>query len=639
MAALINAAVITLAVAFVYGPVTGAGWIWDDGLEITGSHDVRAAGGLWSAWVSPSGFDYFPLKTSLQWIEWHLWQARPAGYHAVNIALHLAGALLLWRVLAKLGVRFAWLGGLVFAVHPLAVESVAWVSEFKNVLSLPLLLLAAAAYIDFDLARAAARVGEPAGDRAARRSYLAALAWFLAAMLSKSSVVMFPVLLLLLAWWRRGRIARADLLASLPFFLVSLVLGLVTVSFQDHRAIIDPGSVAEGLPVRFAVAGRALVFYLGKAAWPFGLLPIYPRWPAAGLLLPGALCWLAAGAAVAGLLAGSDRSAARAGPRIPAARHILLGLGFFLVNLVPVLGFFPMAYQRISWVADHFAYLPLAGMAGLAAAGIGVIANRAGRVFTVIAVAAGVIVLADHARAHARIFQGEKSLWTYELERNREAWIAYNNLGIALRKEGRRAEAIADYEQSLRLRPNFAEAHNDLGVALAEEGRTAEALAHYERAILIKPDFASAYNNEGNLLLGLGRIDEAIGRFAQSLLLEPDVAEPHNNLGNALARQGRLDAAIGQYREALRFDPDFPEALSNLGATLANMGRLDEAIGQFRALLALRPDYAEAHNNLGVALGRAGRIPEAIAEYRTALRLEPGLTVARNNLQRLEKGN
>ncbi len=666
--ALIKAAVITLAVAFVYGRVMGAGWIWDDALEITGSHDVRSPGGLWSAWFSPSGFDYFPLKTDLQWLEWHLWQSRPAGYHAANIVVHLAGALLLWRLLGKLGVRFAWLGGLLFAIHPLAVESVAWVSEFKNVLSLAFLLLAAGAFVDFDSACATARLAGPGRGNAARRAYLAALAWFLAAMLSKSSVVMFPFCLLLLAWWRRGRIGRRDLLASLPFFLVSLILGLVTISFQAQRAIVDPGSVVEGLPVRLAVAGRALVFYFGKCAWPFGLLPIYPRWAAPALLLPGALCWLAAGAVAAALLIWNFRSAPGDGPRIPIPRHILLGLGFFVINLIPVLGFFPMAYQRISWVADHFAYLALAGMAGLAAGGVGTLLDSSSQIEQegreeregkgllrtlpglpvlpvqfrwIYPVFVSVIIagLAIQSRSYARVFQGEKSLWTYELERNKEAWIGYNNLGIALRKEGRRSEAIADYEQSLRLRPNFAEAHNDLGVALAEEGRAAEALAHYERAILIKPDFASAYNNEGNLLLSLGRIDDAVGRFSLSLRLDPDVPEPHNNLGNALARKGRLAEAIAQYREALRIAPEFPEAISNLGATLANSGRLDEAIAQFRELLRLRPDFAEGHNNLGVALGRAGRIPEAIAEYRLALQIDPGLREARDNLKRLGAGN
>jgi tetratricopeptide (TPR) repeat protein len=635
----LQAAVIALAVSFVFAQVVRGGWLWDDGLEITDNFALRSPSGLRRLWLSPPGLDYFPLKGTVQWLQWHLWLARPAGYHATSVAAHLAGALLLWRVLAKIGVRLAWLGGLLFAVHPLTVESVAWVAEFKNVLSLPFLLLAIGAYIDWDKGAQAKRA----------LPYLTALLCFLASLLCKTSGVMLPFVLLLYCWWKRGRITRRELRASAPFFAVSLALGSVTFWFQSHRAIASLVGVEEGFPVRMAAAGRAIVFYFVKAAWPSGLLPIYPRWEPSHLGLRQFWPWVLVVGVPLGLwrLSRPERPAPprpeQASDAIPLARHVLLGLGFFLLNLVPVLGLVPMAYMRISRVADHFAYVPLVGLVGLFAAGVGAAWGAAQpskprmRGAVLLSAALVVAALAMGARRYAAIFRDEKTLWTYTLARNPQAWIGYNNLGIALAMEGRRDEAMALYGQSLRLRPDFAEAHNNLGIALAGAGRLEEALAHYERAIRSEPGFAGAYNNEGNVLLREGRLAEAIGCFERALRFNPDFADAHNDLGNALSRAGRAGEAIVQYERALALDPGLVEAQSNLGAALASVGNLPAAIEHYESVLRLRPDFAEAHNNLGVALAQVGRDREAADQYRLALRYQPGMTEALANLKRLEK--
>jgi len=618
---LLQGLAIVLAGWFVFAPAIHGGWLWDDGLEVTKNPVLRDPAGIWKIWFAPTGLDYFPLKTTVQWVQWHLWGMRTTGYHLTAIGLHLLGALLLWRLLAQLGVRLAWVGGLLFAVHPLAVESVAWIAELKNVLSLPLVLGAMMVWVSGDHARPDSSMG-PIG-----RIRLISLALFIAAMLCKSSVVMFPFVLLLYAWWKRGRIARADILASAPFFVVSLVLGVIAVVFQNQRAITGFGVPLGGFLSRLAAAGLAIAFYATKCVVPVGMLPIYPQWKVDPPALVQFLPW----AAVAGLVFWLVREA-RSGRSWP--RHVLFGLGFFLLNLVPVLGFVPIAYLRIAPVADHFAYLSLAGMVGLAAAGLGALAQPhfgigpIGPMLIMVTLAA----LALDSRRYAAVFQSEKTLWAYTVQRNPRAWLAYNNLGIALRAEGKRQEAVADYEASLRLSPGFAEAHNNLGVALAEMGRQPEAIAQYREAIRLNPKFADPYNNLGNLLFRAGRLAEAQSCLETALRLNPDYPEAHNNLGELLIRTGHADEAIVHLQRALGFRPDFPEAENNLGAALASKGRLPEAISHYEAALQLAPDFAEAHNNLGLALAASHRLPEAVRHYEQALRLDPNLTQTHYNL-------
>lgn len=257
------AALIVLAVGWVFFPALHGGWFWDDYFEIT--HNAELRGSLWKIWLAPVSPDYFPLKATVQWVQWRLWGDHVIGYHLTSVGLHLLSAFLLWRLFRRLGLPLAWVGGLLFAVHPLTIESVAWIAELKNTLSLPLVLLAMSAYLDYD-------------ERKRGPDYGRSLLLFAAAMLCKSSVVMFPVVILLHAWWKRGRFTREAFRASAAFFAVSLVLGLVTVWFQHHRAIGSVEIQTGGFFSRLAAAGLSVVFYLSKCFWPVGLLPNYPRW-------------------------------------------------------------------------------------------------------------------------------------------------------------------------------------------------------------------------------------------------------------------------------------------------------------------------------------------------------------------------
>ena len=616
---LLQASVIVLTGCWVFSPAIHGGWLWDDQAEILQNPDLRDSSGICKIWVDPAGYDYLPLKTTVQWAQWQLWRDRSTtGYHLTSVGLHLLGALLVWRLLRKLGLRLAWLGGLLFAVHPVVVESVAWIAELKNTLSLPPLLLAMCAWLDYD-------------ERRQWPDYLRALLLFLAAMLCKSSVVMLPGILLLHAWWKRGRIAWRDVKASAAFFVVSLVLGLVTVWFQQQRSIGTGDLPVGGILSRLAGAGLAVSFYFSKCVLPVELLPVYPRWvvdpPSPLQFLP----WLVLGAVLGWLW---SRRAAR-------GRHALLGAGFFLVNLVPVLGLVKMSYQYISWVADHFVYLPLIGVIGLAVAGAGEMVDRQERsrrayIFGTIAVVC--VLLAVQSHRYAGVFRNEEALWTYTVQHNPQALVAQTNLAKVLVDAGRVPEGIAHYEAALRIDPRNPTAHANLGNVLIQSGRLAEGIAHEEAVVRLKPDYASAYSNLGNAYLQSGRLAEAIAHYEQALRLDPGNPVTHTNLGIALLQSGRVPEAIAQHEQALRLQPGFADAHLNLGNALAQAGRKTEAIPHYQEAVRIRPDDAGAHYNLAYTLALTGRVAEARGHYEEALRIKPDFSEAHNNLGSLLSG-
>ncbi len=596
----VQAAAIAAAAAWVFQPALHGGWLWDDGLEIARNPLLRDPAGWWKAWIGPAGLDYFPLKTMLQWAQWQLWGGHLAGYHASNIVLHIASAWLLWRLLARLGVRTAWLGGMLFAVHPLAVESVAWISEFKNVVSLPLLLLSFGAFLDWDAVRS-------------RRAYLLSLLWFAAAMLCKTTVAMLPAVLILFAWWRRGRVGRADWIATAPFIAISAVLGLVTLKFQWSRAMGLAGAPAVWGGA-WRQAGWSLLDDLRSCVIPVGLAPVYGPIQTA---LPALLPWIAIAAGLALFWC------ARKG----WGRHALLVSGWMLLNLLPVIGLIPMAYLRVSPRADHLVYLSLAGAAGGAAAAFGALWERAiGAKPALRIVLAGVAsvclaFLASASRAYAGAFAGEPSLWSLAVARQPDAWLARSNWGRVLLEEGRPEAALAQLRIAARLEPASAEVRANLGEALDRCGQPAEALAQYRMAARVEPEFAGGRYDLGCALLRAGRTAEAEGELRAAVRLAPGYAAAHNNLGLALARLGRLQEAVAEYRAALRLDPRLPEACLNLGNAWFRLGRPKHAIAEYRAALRRDPNYAAAHRNLGVALQSMGWTAAARSEFQAAAAL------------------
>jgi len=494
------------------------------------------------------------------------------GYHAVNVLLHAANVVLIWMVLRRLRLPGAWLAALLFAVHPVNVATVAWISEQKNTLSMLFFALSILWYVRFD-------------EESKRYWYGLSLAAFLLALLSKAAVVMLPVVLLGCVWWLRGRLRSQDWLRTAPFFALSILLGLTTVWFEYNRDLGGHPTRTDGFLSHLAVAGLAPWFYLYKTILPLDLCMVYPQWN------PGAWGWSGWLPGIA--LAGSF--ALLWWKRNGWSRPLLFGFGYFVVMLFPVLGFFDQGFYKYSMVADHWQYYSIVGVMVLPAVGAVALGTRLCRGQQVIGPVAGVVVIVLGALSWQRclVFRTEETLFRDNLLYNPLAWVAQNNLGIALARLGKLQEAVGHWEQVLRIKPDYAEAHCNLGTALEQTGKIEEAIAHYEQALRIKPDFADAHNNLGLALSRIGKIQEAIGHYEQALRSKPDYAEAENNLAWLLATLAPADGG----------DPVRAVTLAERAGELTNNRE------------------AENLDTLAVAYAAAGRFSDAIATAQKAIGL------------------
>ncbi len=579
---------IATALAAIYGPILHGDWLWDDAFDITQNKITQSPIGLWPIWFQPgSQVDYYPIKASVQWLQWHLWGNDTFGYHFTNVLLHFVSALLLWKLLAKFNLRYAWLGGLLFAIHPALVESVAWIAELKNTLSLPLFLLSVICWLDFD-------------EHRRRSDYLASLGLFLVALLAKPGMIMFPVVLLLYIWWKRNRITAQDLKATAPFFLLSLLIGLITLSiagwYRDYHHVL-PNPPHQGTALsRLALIGLAYAFYFSKAILPLGLIPLYPQWPVNPPTLLQFTPWPILLAVLCFLWK----------KQTDWSRAALLGLGFFLLMLLPFVSLDVGGFTDFTWVMDHFLYIPIIGLIGLAIAALEKAASLmspSARLLGTLVLIFILLTLTQMSRAYARQFQNAETLWTYTIAHNPAAWVALNNLGLIKAAQGRYSEATALYEQTLRLRPNQSDVYNNLGNLAAHQNRFSEALAYYDRALAIQPNFPVAIYDRGQ----------------------------------TLSRQGHLIEALAAYREALRLKPDYPDALNAAGATLFRMSRPTEARQSFEQALIIDPTYTPAHLNLANLLAGSGDWTQARAHFTEVLHLDPANAEALAALARLDQ--
>ncbi len=608
-------------VLVVYIPVLlHAGFIWDDPQYITGNPLLRTLPGLLAIWIHPSASpQYYPLVHTTFWIEYHLVGLRPWLYHLDNILLHALASVLLWRVLRRLGIPAAGLAAAIFAVHPVQVESVAWATERKNVLSLVFYLLSLRAYLNFT-------GNDFRTGRFQLRDYLLALLFFIAALLSKSVTCSLPAAILLLIYWQHGRLRWLDLRPLIPFFLLGLAMASVTALIEKQHVGASGPEWNFTLTDRSLIAGRALWFYAAKLLWPHPLIFIYPRWPQMNLTQqPWLIVFpLSALAIIAALWL----------PRRRIGRGPVVAVLFFAGTLLPALGFVNLYPMRYSFVADHFQYHASIGLILLAAA----ILWRLGHIPSIAIIA----ILSLLTWQQGAIYKNQLVLWTDTTARNPTSWMAWGNLGdeyadLSNRpnlppttRDDLRAKARAAYEQLYVLAPNQPLAHLKWGIVKEYDGDLDAARDEFQQALNLAPTFTIAMNSMGMLLTRMNHPDQAMDFYRKAIALDPGYAEARVHYGDALLAAGDLNSAMNQYSEAAARRPDNVEAqfkLANLLLTQEN--RPDLAIPHYIAAISADPNRADIHANLAAALLSVGQFDQARQQCAQALQLNPNLPQAK----------
>lgn len=604
----------------VYLPAMNGGFIWDDDAHLTTNPVIVGPLGLKEIWTT-SAARICPLTLSCFWLQHALWGLHPLPYHLVNITLHSISAILLWRILLRLNVPGAWFGALLWSVHPVQVESVAWITELKNVQSCLLYLatiLCSLKWIN----------PEPGISRSQREgNYILAVVFAALAMASKSSTVILPVVVGLCAWWFNVKLNWSNALRLAPFFVLAALASGVTLWTVELEGSGDPRWLRTW-PEKIVTVGNVVWFYIGKLLWPHPLNFIYPRWEVDAAKATSYLGIVAVCGAI--LFLWWNRSG--------RMRPVFFAFVYFLTALLPVLGLVEHFFLRYSFVGDHFQYLASIGIVPLISAYVAKVCQSLGRPGRSIGVTMGIVAastLGALTWRYESVFADNEGLWRDTLSKNKSAWIAHNNLGNIVFKQGNYALAVSHYEEVVRLTPNNPEAYNNLGLALFAMGDHSEAIRNYTEALRLDPHFADAQLNWGNVLAAQKDYREAIGHYALAMRLKPDFTEANNNLGVALMNSSNYAEAILYFTEALRLNPNYADAHDNLGIVLEAQGQFEEATSQYREVVRLRPHHAEAHYNLGMTLGRLNRRSEAESQFLEALRLKPDYADAQTNLDRL----
>ncbi len=598
----IKAVVLISLVIVVYIPSINGDFVWDDDLYLTKNPLIYAPDGLRRIWFSTEvPTQYFPLVYTSFRIEYSLWGLRPTGYHLVNILLHAINAVLLWHVLKFLSFPGSWLAAVIFAVHPVQVESVAWISERKNVLSGAFYFLTLIAWLKFSSHE----------NRWRWVYYFQAVGLYALALFSKTTTATLPIAIILILWLKKERIDRSRLAQILPFALMGLAMGALTIWWERfHQGTRGPDfslSIAE----RLLIAGRAFWFYLGKLLWPVNLCFSYSRWDINPVDLKQWL-WPLAVIVLFGLLWRWRRKTGQ-GPIISAV--------FFMATLSPLLGFIALFTFKFSFVADHYQYLACIGPITILSALL-IKLRVINRGVSLAATATILIVLSWLSWNQNKIYTDGETLWRDTLHKNPQSWLAHNNLGRLLYSQGKTDEAISHYNEALRLAPEEGLIHSNFGIALAKKGMIQEAIREQQTALRLLPLYPNAHNNLGMVLFLQGLTKDAIGEYAEALRLKPNYAEAHFNMGRALASVGRMEEADVHFHRAIEIDHDYIDALYNSGCEFLARGKIDEAILYFREALKAESNHLQAYNNLANALTMQGKLREAEEVYRRALQVD-----------------
>jgi protein O-mannosyl-transferase len=599
----VGLAMIILATFGIYWPAMHGRPLLDDNLNLT-SPELQSLEGLHRIWTDPASnaqAQYYPLVHTAFWLQHRLWGDAYFGYHLVNVAWHSFAVVLLYLVLTRLAIPGALLAAAIFAVHPVMVESVAWMSEQKNTMSTAFYLGAMIAYLEFDRSRR-------------RSNYLLALALFAMALLTKTVTLSLPLALLVILWWQRGALSwRRDIMPIIPFVVLGLACGLVTVWVEQKYFVSDGMAYELSLLQRILLAGRAIWFYIGKLVWP-DVIFIYPRWNI------DASDWQQWLFPISAIFATVIFWAIRKRWREPLAAWLL-----FCGTLFPVLGFLNVHYFVYSFVADHFQYLACLPLIALAAAGVKLLFDRIPKKENwLVAVGCAIVVSALAARTYfeSRAYAGPVVLYQTTIDRNPDCWLAHSNLGLALLEHDPQA-AIEHFREGLRLRPDYVGARQNLANALMATGRLNKAISEMRIVASHQPDNPTVLNTLGAALLQAGEYTEASQQFQRALQLRPDDPMTHYNLGVLQTYAGNTAEAIAQYEQAIRLSPKYTHAHNSLAVMLEQAGRRDEALEHLQTALRLDPKFLPAYANIVRELALANRPHDAIAAA------EKGIEVAR----------
>lgn len=603
---------LSATLAAYWPGLTGA-LLWDDAGHVT-SPALQSWAGLLRIWFEPGATQqYYPLLHSAFWLEHLLWGDAPLGYHLINVLWHATSAWLFFIILRRLAVPGALVAAALFALHPIGVESVAWISEQKNTLSLVFYLAAALAWLRFE-------------DQRTPRRYAVATLWFCAALLTKTVTATLPCALLVLAWWRRGRVSwRSDVVPLLPWLVLGIAAGLGTAWFESSQIGAQGSDFALGPLERGLLAGRVVWFYLGKLVWPVDLAFFYPRWN-----IDAAEWWqwlfpLGTGAVLAVAAWWSRRD------RAPLAAALLFG-----GTLFPVLGFVNVYPFMFSYVADHFQYhASLALFAFFTAAAVRGWQPRPWPRWSGPTAAAAVLLFAatltSQQSAH---YRDEITLYRATLARSPESWVAHLNLGVALADAGQNQEALPHLQRAQALKADHPETLNSLGNVLNQLGRPGEARPLLERAVQLSPRFATAHNTLGTVRMALNESDAGLASLRRAVELDARFVLARVNLGWALAHTGRPAEALAQLEQARRLAPADANVELKTALVYAMSRRFPDALPHAQRAVELRPEDPDLRSVLGSLLLELGRVAEAAHQFEEALALAPGHRVALAGLER-----
>jgi tetratricopeptide (TPR) repeat protein len=642
---------VTLA---VYFPSLKGTMIFDD--EVMLNSYVSSPQGLYYIWFSQRLADYVPLTSTSLWIDWHTWHDL-AGFHLTNILLHAISAVILWRLLKLMRIPGSWLAALVFAVHPVNVQSVAWISERKNTLAMVFYLVTIVFYL------------KSKTESRSRTYYTLSVISFALALLSKSAVVPLPFVLILCDWWQSKQSAsqnnpapRFNLLRVTPFFALSLAFGLMAIWIQSHHAIGKEVVQSDSFLARLLGANRAVWFYLYKDLVPLNLIFVYPKWAISPTTVAA---WLPlVGAVILAIVQLRTRHA--------WCRAALFAFAYFILLLLPVLGFISIYFHKFSLVADYWQYFAIIAPIVAVVAGLFTLVQNPRTRFCIGATLAGTLAILTWNQSH--IYQSAGAVWFDTLRKNPDCWIARNNYGTALLEAAQtnppnRKElletSINQFRESLRLFPHNIEAQINIGSALVSLGKPEEAKAEFIAAQKVDANDAMGFFNLGLLLQqqghpaeaegqyraatnlwptyiaaysGLGQVSEVQGKFADAeaayskvVQFNPVNASAHKSLARVCAARGEFARAETEYRETIYYDPTEAGAHYHLGNVLVKQHKADEAAEHFRAAIKIHPNYAEAHYQLATYLEQHKQIAEALEHYRAAVQLKPTWLEALNN--------